>query len=224
MEITPYQTKIKILNKDLPPINTLNQHVLRYRVVSNDRNRSSEYSSIYHVDSYPIPSTATSITNLAIVSGTVTVTTASAHGLNVGQIVVFSNTVSPFTAVTGAQTILTVPTINTFTVLIGSSTVSTAATTGTAASITVNKVGVTSAPAGFFSVSWTDTNLRPRYDVFVKFDNAASYSYHGTATGNVYTFPNTGTINVRVTIQPEGILKTQNNSLKLFESVLTTVA
>ena len=75
--------------------------------------------------------TTNAITNLAIASGTVTVTTASAHGLGVGQIVTFSNTVSPFTAVTGAQTILTVPSTTTFTVLIGSSTVSTAATTGT---------------------------------------------------------------------------------------------
>ena len=216
--------KSLLLKKDLPPVNSFNQHVIKYRVVSEDFNRTSAWSSIYYVDSYTIPAPATSITNLAIASGTVTVTTASAHGLSVGQSVTFSNTVAPFAAVTGAQTILTVPTTNTFTVIIGSSTVATATTTGTVASITVNKVGVTAAPAGFFSVSWTDTNLRPRYDVFVKFDNAASYSYHGTATGNIYTFPNTGTINVRITIQPEGILKTQSNSLKLFESVLTTVA
>ena len=75
-------------------------------------------------------STAT-ITNLAIASGTVTVTTSAAHGLSVGQVVTFSNTVSPFTDVTGTATILTVPLTTTFTVLIGSSTVSTAATSGT---------------------------------------------------------------------------------------------
>jgi N4-gp56 family major capsid protein len=75
--------------------------------------------------------TTTTITNLAIASGTVTVTTAVAHGLGVGQIVTFSDTVAPFTAVTGAQEILTVPTSTTFTVLIGSSTVTTAATSGT---------------------------------------------------------------------------------------------
>jgi len=76
-------------------------------------------------------STTTTITNLAIASGTVTVTTAVAHGLGVGQIVTFSNTVAPFTAVTGTATILTVPSSTTFTVLIGSSTVTTAATSGT---------------------------------------------------------------------------------------------
>ena len=75
--------------------------------------------------------TTNTITNLAIASGTVTVTTASAHGLGVGQVVTFSGTVAPFTAVTGAQTILTVGSDVTFTVLIGSSTVSTAATSGT---------------------------------------------------------------------------------------------
>jgi len=75
--------------------------------------------------------TTTTITNLAIASGTVTVTTAVAHGLGVGQVVTFSNTVAPFTAVTGAATILTVPSSTTFTVLIGSSTVTTAATSGT---------------------------------------------------------------------------------------------
>jgi len=75
--------------------------------------------------------TSTSITNLAIASGTVTVTTAVAHGLGVGQVVTFSSTVAPFTAVTGSATILTVPSTTTFTVLIGSSTVASAATTGT---------------------------------------------------------------------------------------------
>ena len=75
--------------------------------------------------------TSATITNLAISSGTVTVTTSAIHGLGVGQVVTFSNTVAPFTAVTGSATILTVPTSTTFTVLIGSSTVASAATTGT---------------------------------------------------------------------------------------------
>jgi len=75
--------------------------------------------------------TSATITNLAIASGTVTVTTSAIHGLGVGQVVTFSNTVAPFTAVTGSATILTVPTSTTFTVLIGSSTVTSAATTGT---------------------------------------------------------------------------------------------
>jgi hypothetical protein len=148
--------KSLLLKKDLPPVNSANQHVVRYRIVSEDFNRTSAWSPVYYVDSYAIPASPTAIT--------------------------------------------------------------------------VNKVNIVSG-GGSWSVTWTDTNFRPKYDVFVKFDNAASYSYHGTVTvGNAvtnvttYTFPNTGTLNVTVAIQPEGIIKTQSNSLKLFESALTTVA
>ena len=76
--------------------------------------------------------TTSAISNLAISSGTVTVTTSAAHIFYVGQKVTFTNTVAPFTAVTGSDiTVLTVPTATTLTVLIGSSTVASAATTGT---------------------------------------------------------------------------------------------
>jgi hypothetical protein len=90
------------------------------------------------------------ITNLAIASGTVTVTTSLTHGLNVGQVVTFSNTVAPFTAVTGTATILTVPSTTTFTVLIGSSTVASAATTGT---VTTAGTSTTASQVAFFGNS-----------------------------------------------------------------------
>jgi hypothetical protein len=95
-------------------------------------------------------SSSSTITNLAIASGTVTVTTALTHGLNVGQVVTFSNTVAPFTAVTGTATILTVPSTTTFTVLIGSSTVASAATTGT---VTTAGTSTTASQVAFFGNS-----------------------------------------------------------------------
>lgn len=74
------------------------------------------------------PSTTTSaISNLAISSGTVTVTTSAAHTFYVGQTVTFTNTVAPFAAVTGTTTVVTVPSATTLTVVIGSSTVASAA-------------------------------------------------------------------------------------------------
>jgi hypothetical protein len=79
----------------------------------------------------PASTTSSTISNLAISNGTVTVTTSAAHIFYVGQTVTFTGTVSPFAAVTGTATVLTVPSPTTLTVLIGSSTVSTAATTGT---------------------------------------------------------------------------------------------
>lgn len=134
--------KSLLLKKDLPPVNSVNQHVVRYRIVSEDFNRTSAWSSIYYVDA-------------------VTVETISAI---------------------------------------------------------VSKIGVTSAPAGTISVTWTDPKLRPKYDIFVKINAAASFSYHGTAIGNTYTFPNTATSTIRVLIQPEGIDKIVVPALKLYES------
>ena len=68
---------------------------------------------------------------------------------------------------------------------------------------TVTKIGVTAAPAGSFSVTWTDSVTvserrtpekgmvymmvveympkRLKYDIFVKINSATNYSYHGTA-------------------------------------------
>jgi len=79
----------------------------------------------------PASTTTSTISNLAISSGTVTVTTSAAHIFYVGQSVTFTSTVAPFTAVTGTATVVTVPTATTLTVVIGSSTVASAATSGT---------------------------------------------------------------------------------------------
>jgi len=89
---------------------------------------------IFETDSsitVPASTTTSTISNLVIASGTVTVTTSAAHIFYVGQTVTFTNTVAPFTAVTGSATVLTVPTATTLTVVIGSSTVASASTTGT---------------------------------------------------------------------------------------------
>jgi len=126
--------------------------------------------------------TTTTITNLAIASGTVTVTTAVAHGLGVGQVVTFSNTVSPFTAVTGAATILTVPTTTTFTVLIGSSTVTTAATTGTV-TFTNNYRAIVAGREALAEAQAADisTVIGPEIDALRRFRTIGWYYFGGFA-------------------------------------------
>ena len=86
----------------------------------------------------------------------------------------------------------------------------------------INKVGVTAAPAGFFSVSWTDTKPRPKYDVFVGFDGATA-TYHGTTLIHSYQFIKTGTTNVRVIIQVESSEKTLNANLQIYNSGLVSL-
>ena len=124
--------------------------------------------------------TTNAITNLAISSGTVTVTTASAHGLGVGQVVTFSNTVAPFTAVTGTQTILTVGSDVTFTVLIGSSTVSTAATTGTV-TFTNNYRAVVAGREALAEAQASDisTVIGPEIDALRRFRTIGWYYFGG---------------------------------------------
>jgi len=124
--------------------------------------------------------TTTTITNLAIASGTVTVTTAVAHGLGVGQIVTFSNTVSPFTSVTGAATILTVPSSTTFTVLIGSSTVTTAATSGTV-TFTNNYRAVIAGREALAEAQASDisTVIGPEIDALRRFRTIGWYYFGG---------------------------------------------
>jgi N4-gp56 family major capsid protein len=126
--------------------------------------------------------TTTTITNLAIASGTVTVTTAVAHGLGVGQVVTFSNTVAPFTAVTGAATILTVPSSTTFTVLIGSSTVTTAATTGTV-TFTNNYRAIVAGREALAEAQAADisTVIGPEIDALRRFRTIGWYYFGGFA-------------------------------------------
>jgi hypothetical protein len=131
----PLIKKITILKNQLPPVGDNNNYLLRYRIISDDKNRSSHWSSIYSVDALEI----------SVVDG---------------QVIQNGNTLS---------------------------------------------------------VIWGDENNRPKYDIFVKFDGG-NYFYHGTSPIHTYSFINTGTTNVRVAIQVEGINKKRNAELTIFES------
>jgi hypothetical protein len=45
--------KVEIQNKDLPPLSPNGEYVLRYRIVSEDRNRNSVWSPVYRIDAKP---------------------------------------------------------------------------------------------------------------------------------------------------------------------------
>ena len=75
-------------------------------------------------------STTTTITNVALTSNVVTITTAVAHGLGVGQVVAVA-AVTATTVNSTAATITTVPSTTTFTYALTASNVTSAADTGT---------------------------------------------------------------------------------------------
>ena len=133
--------KLTIPKSQLPPVNDNNEYVLRYRILSDDKNRTSHYSSIF-----------TTVANAVVpVSGSL--------------------------SVSGNNLIAT----------------------------------------------WGTFLNRPiKYDIFVKFDNG-NYVYHGIALAHTYGFLKTGTINVRVAVQVEGINKTRNAGLTIFESSIVSL-
>ena len=72
--------------------------------------------------------TTTTITNVALTSNVVTVTTAVAHGLGVGQVVTVAATTN--TAINGTYTIASVPSTTTFTYALTASNITSVADTG----------------------------------------------------------------------------------------------
>jgi hypothetical protein len=45
--------KIEIQNKDLPPLSFNGEYILRYRIISEDKNRNSAWSPVYRIDAKP---------------------------------------------------------------------------------------------------------------------------------------------------------------------------
>jgi len=132
--------KLTIPKNQLPPVSDNNQYILRYRIVSDDKNRASHYSTIF---------------------------------------LATANEIQPVS-------------------------------------------GNLSISGNSLVAVWGDENNRPKYDIFVKFDNGA-YQYHGTSPIHTYGFLKTGTINVRVAVQVEGINKKRNAELTIFESNLVSL-
>lgn len=91
---------------------------------------------------------------------------------------------------------------------------------------TVTTSGIVQATNDLISVVWEDEFARPKYDIFVKFDNN-DYFYHGSSLTHNYSFlrvfpgmtlQDPKPSSVKVIIQSESQDKQISNSLKIFES------
>ena len=133
--------KLRILKSSLPPIdNDTLKYNLRYRIISEDRNRTSHWSPVYSISGETI----------AGVSGALSVT------------------------------------------------------------------------ADIITAVWGDENLRPEYDIFVKFDSG-EFLYHGTSKVHSYAFLNTGTTTVRVKVQIVSSKKEIKTALNIFDSGIVSL-
>ena len=129
--------KKSIVNyKDLPPVNaTVGGYEVRYRIISEDKNRTSHWSPVYTVENSPV----------TLVDGDLNIT----------------NTI--------------------------------------------------------IQAVWGDENSRPKYDVFVSFDEE-TLIYHGTTAVHTYSLLNTGISTVRVVIQIESLEKQYAPTLVIYDS------
>jgi hypothetical protein len=82
--------------------------------------------------------------------------------------------------------------------------------------------GAVQVSASVISAVWGDELNRPKYDIFVGFDNAAA-TYHGTSPIHSYQFIKTGTTNVLVIIQTESSEKKLKANLQIYNSGLVSL-
>lgn len=138
---TPGIKNVVVTKQSLPAVNSENQYILRYRIITDDRNRYSQWSPMYLVDG-------------------VSVTQIDADAAVLGRVI---------------------------------------------------------------SLVWDDPEQRSAYDVFVKFDSATDYIYHGTATATNYSLISQGTTSFQFLIQVEGMVKEVNNNTKIYESAVISL-
>lgn len=127
--------KVTIESTDLPGVNSENQYLVRFRVVSEDKNRTSHWSPIYKVNAVPV------------------------------------STVDGDVSISGR----------------------------------------------FIVVVWDDSLNRPKYDIFIKFDDN-EYVYHGTSSTHTYSMINIAESTVQVAVQIEGYEKIRSEALTIYES------
>lgn len=72
-------------------------------------------------------------------------------------------------------------------------------------------------------VAWDTVPSVLSYDIFVKYDNASDYSYHGTATSNNYSIISQGGQSISVAVQIGGIFKERRTANTIYTGTLSLV-
>ena len=125
-------------------------------------------------------STTTTITNVALTSNVVTITTAVAHGLGTGQIVTVAATTN--TAVNGTYTLASVPSTTTFTYALTASNITSVADTGTV-TFTNNYRAIVAGREALAEAQAADisTVIGPEIDALRRFRTIGWYYFGGFA-------------------------------------------
>ena len=176
---------------------------------------SSINNSVYELSASKTYSTT--ISNAAVVTGTVTLTTSAPHGLVSGNKVTVIDLPAPFTAYNVTATVTAAPTTTTFEYVVGSATVTTAATTGKFLNITIPTPHYTHPQTDW---TWTTISEGPSAIYIGGFSRKNSSIYKMTldlANANSLGFPELSVPSVVIDL-PEGEI------INTFDTYLGTYA
>ena len=176
---------------------------------------SSINNSVYELSASKTYSTT--ISNAAVATGTVTLTTSAPHGLVSGNKVTVIDLPAPFTAYNVTATVTAAPTTTTFEYVVGSATVTTAATTGKFLNITIPTPHYTHPQTDW---TWTTISEGPNAIYIGGFSRKNSSIYKMTldlANANSLGFPELSVPSVVIDL-PEGEI------INTFDTYLGTYA
>lgn len=206
--------KARILNSNLPTIlSEINGYLIRYRVKSSDQNRVSHWSPFIFIDPeyLYLPGklennsgnqilnlswdavkvlkpyeTKTDITNRSLTSNIATITTSSAHYMNVGDYVTVSNVSSIFNGTYVISAVTTTPT-HTFSYYKDNGDVTSGATSGSYTKNYIIKNG-------------------DEYDVWLRWDRSdgGDWIYKERIQGTSISFPHQSTYTINGAVQSSG--------------------
>jgi hypothetical protein len=83
--------------------------------------------------------------------------------------------------------------------------------------------GVIQKVGSIIMVAWAGAQDVSSYDIFVKYDDQTTYTYHGSSTSNNYSIINQGTSMAYIAVQIGGIFKERKDSNTIYTDSISLV-
>ena len=198
---------VKVLQKDLPPVIRIGDdrygYLTRYRIVSEDKNRFSEWSKVFRIE---IPEPETISGDISKSGNIIQVAwqgQRSSHDIFVG----FGFEINHKKLI---DNVATVYTDNPHNIIVGSTVTISEALAPFNGTFVVSAVGENTIS---YPLTSSNINYHPAHGI------ARSYQYSGSSESNQYTFlTNVNAENVKVSVQISSINQERSDFLTVFES------
>jgi hypothetical protein len=206
--------KVTILKKDLPPVNSDNQYAIRYRIVSDDKNRVSHWSPVYLLDATEPATTSANITKTTSYNGTdVTITVTWTDISGAKSYDVFTRSYFTTTHKELLSNVATITTLNDSGVSVGD----TITVSGIDATFDGVHVVTATSPAAktiSYAVTAPDVNNTVANGLVM-----AGYVFHGSTPIHTYSFiANPNASQLDIALQIESIENIRSEAIEIFET------